>query len=302
MSNSTKPPVVAIVGPTASGKTGLAIKLAQTFSGEVISADSRQVYRSLNIGTAKITPDEMQGVPHHLLNVASLPEVYTANDFTHDATAAITAITKRDHLPIIAGGTFFYLDLLFKKTTAAPVAPNQQLRDELNSLDTTVLFTRLQKVDPERAKTIDSQNPRRLIRALEIATALGKNPPKIISENPYRTLILGIDRDREELRARFTTRAHEWLEGGLVAETQRLLDNGITRERIQELGFEYVLVLQLIDGTLTTSEWCDKFIEKNWQYAKRQRTWLQRDKDIIWIDPHHADTAITAVESFLSAK
>lgn len=300
MAPSNKPPVVAIVGPTASGKTGLAIQLAQEFAGEVVSADSRQVYRGLDIGTAKVTKAEMDGVPHHLIDVATLPNIYTAHDFVRDAAQTITNITKRDHLPIIAGGTFFYLDLLFRKTTAAPAPPNPKLRDKLQTKSAAQLFTELKQIDPGRAATIDRHNPRRLIRALEIAAAQGKNPPLTAEENPYQTLTLGINRDRNELRERFAARAQDWLESGIVAETQALLASGISRARLQELGFEYTLVLQLIDGELSTAEWRERFVQKNWQYAKRQLTWLRRDPDIHWIDPQERETAVEKVRTFLT--
>lgn len=302
MATSQKPPVVAIVGATASGKSGLAITLAQHFAGEVISADSRQVYRGLDIGTAKVTDDETQGIPHHLIDVLSLPATYTAHDFVRDATTTIAAIHDRDHLPIIAGGTFFYLDLLFKKTSAAPVPPDPQLRAELATKSTAELYEQLRASDPERADTIDAQNPRRLIRALEIAASLGQNPSHTKADNPYRTLILGIYRDRDSLRDRYATRAQEWLTAGIIDETQHLLDQGITRERIQELGFEYTLVLELIDGQLDQSEWQERFVQKNWQYAKRQLTWLRRDQDIQWINADDKTAAITTVQAFLASQ
>lgn len=294
--------MVAIVGPTASGKTGLAIDLAQRFSGEVISADSRQVYRDLDIGTAKVTEAEMQGIPHHLLDIVSLPNTYTANDFVRDATVAIGSVTGRGNLPIIAGGTFFYLDLLFGKAQTAPVAPNLKLREQLATYSTKQLFEQLQTLDPNRAATIDPDNPRRLVRAIEIAATLGKNPTPPNPANPYRTLTLGIDRDREELRTRFATRADEWLKAGIIEETQALLDNDITRDRIQELGFEYTLVLQLIDNEIPVEEWRERFVQKNWQYAKRQLTWLRRDTDICWVNPREPEAVHDVVQDFLATE
>lgn len=302
MTESKKPLVIAVVGPTASGKTGLAITLAQKFSGEVISADSRQVYRGLDIGTAKVTAAEAQGVPHHLLDVVSLPDIYTAQDFVQDATQTIAAIHGRQHLPIIAGGTFFYLDLLFKKTTAAPVPPNPTLREKLAEHSTTELYDQLRSIDPERAKAIDAANPRRLMRALEIAHTVGKNPPITVTENPYHTVVIGITRNREELRARYQTRAKEWLQAGIIEETQGLLDTGITRERIRELGFEYTLTLQLIDTEITRAEWQERFVQKNWQYAKRQLTWLRRNPEVQWIDPDNISEAVALVHTSIASQ
>lgn len=302
MMTRERPAVVAIVGPTASGKTGLAIDLANRFSGEVISADSRQVYRDLDIGTAKVTEAETQGIPHHLIDIVSLPNIYTANDFVRDATVAISSVTGRGNLPIIAGGTFFYLDLLFGKSQAAPVAPNQKLREQLAGYDTKQLLEQLEVLDPDRAASIDPHNPRRLVRAIEIAATLGKNPAPENPTNPYRTLILGVDRDREELRARFATRADKWLKAGIIEETQALLDNDITRDRIQELGFEYTLVLQLIDNEISVEEWRERFVQKNWQYAKRQLTWLRRDTDICWINPREPEAVHGVVQDFLATE
>lgn len=301
MVQAKKPQILAVVGPTASGKTGLAIRLAKAFSGEIISADSRQVYRELDIGTAKVTAAEMQGIPHHLIDILSLPNTYTAQDFVKDASQTITAINDRHHLPIIAGGTFFYLDLLLKKTTAAPVPPDPILREKLNGYTAAELYAQLKNTDPTRAQTIDAKNSRRLIRALEIAHAMGKNPPITVTENPYHALIIGINCDRDELRAQYQLRASDWLNAGIVEETQKLLETSITRERIKELGFEYTLTLQLIDKQITSDEWKERFIQKNWQYAKRQLTWLKRDPTIHWYTPDQEKDICADVAAFLNS-
>ena len=294
-----KTKLVVVVGPTASGKTDLAIDIAKEFSGEVISADSRQVYRGLDIGTAKVTETEMRGIPHHLIDVCDIEQVYTAADFKREATAAIEDITKRERVPIIAGGTFFYVDTLLGKIVAPEVAPNPELRAELETKTTTELYEQLRTLDSARAADIDPENPRRLIRAIEIATALGSVPVPDPSESPYETLLIGIETDREELRNRIAARAPNWLENGLKEEVADLLEAGVTRERLQEIGFEYQIALELLDGSLTDQEFIQKFTEKNWQYAKRQLTWLKRDQSIEWFLRKNTEGIFTRVREFL---
>lgn len=295
----TTPKVLAVVGPTASGKTSLAITLAQHCNGEVISADSRQVYRGLDIGTAKATKEEMQGVPHHLLDIVDIDAVYSAKDFVRDAAAAIADITSRGKVPIIAGGTFFYLDILRGKMQVAPVAPNPELRANLETKTTAELLQILETKSKARAANIDTNNRRRLIRSLEILDALGEIPPVTETASPYDMLMLGIDRPREELRDRYLTRAKWWLTGGLREETEQLLRSGVSRTRLQEIGFEYTLMLNLIDGNINEAEYLEQCVQKNWQYAKRQLTWLKRDPDITWYSQDQSADAIAAAEAFL---
>ncbi|MEZ4200672.1 MAG: tRNA (adenosine(37)-N6)-dimethylallyltransferase MiaA [Candidatus Paceibacterota bacterium] len=287
-----KPKLLVIVGPTASGKTGLAIKLAKQFKGEVVSADSRQVYRGLDIGTAKVTREEMDGVPHHLIDVADVDTIYTAADFKRDATAAVEAILERGNLPIIAGGTFFYVDTFLGKVTTPHIKPNPELREELEQKDVAELHRRLTNKDPRRAAEIDPHNKRRLIRALEIIHDLEYVPPAEPLEPAYDVLTIGITTEKEVLREKFAARAQEWLSGGFQNEVTQLLKNGVSRERLQEIGFEYQLMLEYIDGNLTKETFVEKFIQKNWQYAKRQLTWLKRDNTIHWFEKD--DPAIIA--------
>jgi len=295
----SRPKVLTIVGPTASGKTSLAISLAQQCNGEVISADSRQVYRGLNIGTAKATEEEMQGIPHHLIDIVDVDTIYSAKDFLHDAAAAITDITTRGKVPIIAGGTFFYLDILRGKMQAAPVAPNLKLRANLETKTTAELLRLLQQASAEHAARIDLKNRRRLIRSLEIHDALGEIPPVIPASSPYDMYIIGIDKPREVLCENYLARAKEWLTGGLREETQQLLKHGVDRSRLQEIGFEYTLILQVLDGNITEKEYLEQCVQKNWQYAKRQLTWLRRDEDIHWYTPDQSAKIMIDAQTFL---
>lgn len=295
-----KQKLISVVGPTASGKTSLAISLAKEFNGEIISADSRQVYQKLDIGTAKVTKEEMEGIPHHLIDAVDINTVYSVADFKADARVAINRISSRGKMPIIAGGTFFYIDALLGKSAVSDVPPNTELRNELEKKNTKSLYTALLKLDPRRAAEIDSDNKRRLVRALEIVSEIGAVPEKLETPLPYDVLTLGIKVEKRLLRERFLGRAKQWLSGGFKDEVKSLLSDGVSRERLQEIGFEYTLMLDLIDGNLTEDQFIEKFVQKNWQYAKRQYTWLKRDDSIKWIGPEEKIKLKHTVEDFLA--
>ncbi len=296
-----KTPLIIIVGPTASGKTSLSIALAKRCNGEVISADSRQVYRGLDLGSGKVTKEEMGNIPHHLLDIADPTDVYTAADFTRDAREAISTITARHHLPIIAGGTFFYIDSLLGRISLPEVPPNEVLRAELELLDTEALVQRLRQLDPRRAKTVDTANPRRLIRAIEIATTLGSVPEVTqTTDSPYRPLTLGITIDTETLHHNIHVRLIERLEAGMVDEVETLLQNGVTHERLEALGLEYRYVSRYLAGQLDYETMVQELETKIRQFAKRQYTWLKRDTSIIWVDKHDTAHINELVDNFLS--
>lgn len=293
-----KPTVIAVVGPTASGKSTLAIELALALSGEVISADSRQVYRGMDIGTGKVTQEEMRGVPHHLLDIVDPTTTYTASDFSCDAHAAIATINKNHHTPIIAGGTFFYLDILRGKMGTAPVPPNESLRTELEKLTTIELLARLTTLDPRRAATIDTQNSRRLIRAIEIATALGAVPEITPADSPYDWIVFGIDIDPDTLRTRIATRLDERLKTGMIDEVAALHQDGVTWERLEGFGLEYRFIAKHLQGELDREELRTQLFFAICQYAKRQRTWLRRDPDIVWLPfPASPESAIEHLQN-----
>lgn len=300
MSAAQKPKAVAIVGPTASGKTALSIALATHFDGEVISADSRQVYRGMDIGSAKVTPDEMAGIPHHLIDVVEPTTVYTGADFKRDGDAALSNITARGKLPIVAGGTFFYLELLKGTMSSAPVPPNPTLRAGLEQKTTEELFALLSSRDPKRAEVIDADNPRRLIRALEIIDALGVVPEVPQNELSYDWLTVGIDVPVDILNERIATRILDRLKIGMIEEVSTLHENGLSWERLEAIGLEYRYIAYFLQNKLTKNEMLEQLTNKSRQFAKRQRVWLKRDPNIVWL-PFPADTtkAITLVEAFL---
>ncbi len=295
----TKPKVVAVVGPTSSGKTALSIEIAKHFHGEVISADSRQVYKRLDIGTGKVTTEEMGGVPHHLLDLAEVSEVYTGKDFVRDATSAIQKITRTEHLPIIAGGTFFYVDLLRGKIQAAPVEPNPTFRDSLEDYSDNELLELLQTKDPRRAAEVDPNNRRRIVRALEIIETLGSVPEQKDVGSNYDWLVIGIETDKEALRKKFGQRLESWLKLGLLEEVHEMREE-LSNERFLELGFEYTLTAEYLDEQISKEEFFEKFEQKNWQYAKRQMTWLKKDASIEWFKPEDFENISKRVEKFLT--
>lgn len=297
-----KPKVIAVVGPTASGKTSLSIDIAKKFNGEVISADSRQIYRGMDLGTGKVTKEEMDGVPHHLLDVADPMDMYTGADFLQDASVALEDILKRDRCPVVAGGTFFYVDLLRGKMQPAPVEPNQVLRKELEKLSNDELLAKLGESDPRRAGSIDPDNRRRLIRSLEIIAELGGVPEVQEVESEYDWLILGIDIDKITLHENIHIRLKERVEEGMIEEAKQLKEQGVSYQRMDEFGLEYRYIAKHLQGELTVHEMTEVLEVKIRQYAKRQMTWLKRDKEIEWVRPENREAIFRLVEEFLKNK
>lgn len=297
-----KPKVIAVVGQTASGKTSLSIELAKKFNGEVISADSRQVYRGMDLGTGKVILEEMQGVPHHLLDVVEPMEIYTAADFERDAKAAILDILSRGKLPIIVGGTYFYIQLLRGELQSAPVAPNEEFRKGLEKFSNLELYEQLKTLDPIRAEDIDPENSRRLIRALEIINELGTVPPVQKIDSPYDWLLLGTDITKEQLHKNINLRLKQRLELGMVAEAKLLHQQGVTYERMDTLGLEYRYLAKYLQNQLSETELFSQLETKIRQYAKRQLTWLKRDNSIKWFNPKAQAEINTCVENFLQHK
>jgi tRNA dimethylallyltransferase len=294
-----KPKVIAIVGPTASGKTALSIAVAKKFNGEVVSADSRQVYIGMDIGTGKITRDEMQGVPHHLIDIADPVTVYTGADFARDANDALNTIIERDHLPIVTGGTFFYIDLLRGKIQPAPVEPNEDFRNSLAHFKDDELFAQLQEKDSRRAASVDPFNRRRLVRALEVIEALGSVPEQKPVESPYEWLIIGVEVSNAPLHDKIHDRLLDRLEAGMVAEVENLHSQGVSYERFDDLGLEYRYIGQYLQKKLTYDEMVAELETKIRQYAKRQLTWLKRDPEIEWFSSSSTEAILNRIENFL---
>lgn len=284
-----KPKIIAIVGQTATGKSAYAVKLALRLSSgqakkgaEIVSADSRQVYTGLDIGSGKITKREMAGIPHHLLDVALPSRQFSVAEFKTLAEQAIDDILKRGKVPILVGGTGFYIDAIVNGTVHPEVKPNLKLRTTLEKHPAETLFKKLQKLDQARAKTIDRHNKVRLIRAIEIAKALGK-VPKIKSKPKYEVEMIGLTLPDQELKERISKRLKARIKQGMIAEAKNLHSKGLSWKRMRELGLEYRFIADYLTGKLSKKEMIEKLEIAINQYAKRQMTWFKRDKKIHWI-------------------
>lgn len=275
--------IIVILGPTASGKSALAVKIAKKINGEIISADSRQVYKGLNIGSGKITKKEMGGISHYCLDLVSPKKIFTVADFKKCADGAIEKIFAKNKIPIIVGGTGLYIQAVVDNIVLPEVKPNWRLRKELEKKTTEEMFAILKKLDIERAKNIDSKNPRRLIRAIEIARVLGKVPDLDIQCPSREALQIGIKLTDEVLKKNIEKRIKKMLKDGLVAETENLRKSGLSWKRIYELGFEYKYPALFLQRKIDKDEMLQKMLLENWQYAKRQMTWFKRDKRIKWV-------------------
>ncbi len=277
--------IIVILGQTTSGKSALAVKLARQFKGEVISADSRQVYKGLDIGTAKITNKEMRGVPHHLLDVANPKKQFTVAQYKKMADRKIKEILARKKVPIIAGGTGFYIDAVTKNLILPKVPPNKKLRKQLVTKGASALFVVLKKLDPSRAKTIDKNNKVRLIRAIEIAKYLGKVPRLESKPLSYEFLKIGLKLPEKKLKRKIKNGLRKRIRGGMAVELHALRARGVPWKRFMELGFDQRYVALYLQRKMNEKEMIEKQFLGNWQYAKRQMTWFKRDPEIKWFDP-----------------
>jgi tRNA dimethylallyltransferase len=265
--------IIAVAGPTASGKTARAIALAKEHQGEVISVDSRQVYRMLDIGTEKITPEEMQGIPHHLIDIRDPKEIYSAGDFVTDATQLIRDIHECGKTPILAGGTHFYFDALLYGLPA-DTPRNDLLRADLEQCTSEELMQRIRKADPRRAERLDPHNRRRLIRALEIIATHGHVPERERTAPLYAVEWVILNPERDELRTRIEARLHEAMERGLVSEVERVRAY-VGDARLNELGLEYSVIGEYLRGERSSDSLLPTLTSRLWHYARHQKAWLR---------------------------
>ena len=279
----TKNKLIVILGPTAVGKSKLAIKLAKKFGGEVISADSRAVYKGMDIGTAKVTKKEMKGILHYLLDVASPKKHFTVAQYKRLAQKAIEKIFKKGKIPILCGGTFFYIQAVVDGIKIPKVPPDWKLRKKLEKKSAKELYQILKKLDSKRAKTIDKKNKRRLIRAIEIAKKLGKVPPLKKEPLPYSVLMIGIKKPWKELKKKIEKRFFNWLKRGLIKEVKNLRKKGISLKRIEDFGMHYRAISQYLQGKISKEEMIKKSIKEIEKYAKKQMRWFKKDKRIKWV-------------------
>jgi len=280
-----KQKIIAIVGPTASGKSSLGVFLAQKLNGEIISADSRQVYKGLNIGTGKVTKKEMGGIKHHLLDVSSPKKQFTVDNFVRLATKVQDRIVKNGALPIVVGGTGLYVDMFLGRMSYPNVPPNEKLRKQLEHRTTEQLFVQLQKLDPRRAANIEPDHKRRIIRAIEIAKAIGQSPKISRSDasGEYEVLWLGLSPTPEKLKKNIRIRLFARIRAGMIREAEKLHKAGLSYKRMEELGLEYRYLSALLQKRLTQKEFETELERAIWQYAKRQKRWFRRNKEIVWV-------------------
>lgn len=269
------PKIIVICGPTATGKSDKAVSLALEQNGEIISADSRQIYKGFNIGSGKITKKEMRGVPHHMLDITSPLRTYSIAQFQKKATLIITDILKRGKTPIICGGTGFYIDALVYGTVFPEVKANATLRKKLEEKSADDLFTLLREKDPRRAKEIDKKNKARLIRALEIVAALGA-VPKAVKKIIYDVKWVYLDFPDDILKERIHTRLLKRIKQGMVAEAKKLHAQGLSFAHMERLGLEYKYLALFLQQKVTKQEFLEQLENEIWHYAKRQRTWFKK--------------------------
>ena len=288
-----KPKVVVIVGPTASGKTALSIELAKKINGEIISSDSMQIYKDMDIGTAKVTKEEAEGIKHYLVDCVSPDERYTVSDFKRDAEKAIKEILEKGKVPIVVGGTGLYVNSLIYGIEYQDMQFDEQYRDELMKKAETEeglnsIWEEACAIDPEAMKKISKNDKKRIVRVLEIFKATGKNKTQqeIISRQndvKYDYKVFGITMDREKLYSRINRRVDIMIEKGLEIEVKNLVKK-YTKFPTAMQGLGYKEVVEYFDGIITREEMIDKIKQESRRYAKRQLTWFRKNKETIWLD------------------
>jgi len=310
-----KPVLIAVVGPTASGKSELAVLLAKKYNGEIISVDSRQIYKGLDIGTGKVTGQWLdvpldshpvrvrrdtgstikkynltqksfiyKKISHHLIDFANPKRQYSVAAFQKLANKAILNITRRDKLPILCGGTAHWMDAVVLNQTLPTVKPNPLLRKKLQSKSSDELFRLLKKLDPHRAKTIDPKNPRRLIRALEIVLSTGKPVPLITTHySLFTPLWIGINPPQDILYAKIEKRLKQRIKQGMLCEVKKLHKAGVSWKRLESFGLEYKYCALFLQKKISEQEMLIQLLYAIKHYSKRQLTWWKRNSEINWI-------------------
>jgi tRNA dimethylallyltransferase len=278
------PKLIVIVGPTATGKTALSIELAKQFHGSVISADSRQIYKGMDIGSGKITRKEMQGITHYLLDIANPKRKFSVGQYKILAEKAIKKIIKQKRIPFLVGGTGFYIQAIADNLILPKIKPDWQLRANLEKLTTQQLFNKLRKLDQKRAKNIDSNNRRRLIRALEIIKKTKKTIPPLLNKKPnFDSIFIGIKKSKEEISSAIKKRLDKRLKNDMIAEVKKLKDQGISWKRLEEFGLEYRFIAQYLQNKINYEQMKERIQKESEQYGKRQMTWFKKDQRINWI-------------------
>lgn len=286
---STRPKLIVILGPTASGKSDLAVKLAKKFNGEIVSADSRQVYKEMNIGTAKIAKKGMRGIPHHLINIVKPDESFSLAEYKELAVKTIKKIQKKNKLPFLVGGTGLYIQAIVDNWNIPTVPFNEQIRKKLEKLTIQDLKKRLKKLDPDSFTFVDPKNKRRLIRALEVCLVTGKPfSQQRKKEQPiFDVLQIGVKLDQEKLFAKIDKRIDKMIRVGLIKEVKRLTKK-YNPNLLPFSGIGYQEILSYLEGKITVDEARELMRIHIHQYARRQITWFKRDKRIKWVKSYRA--------------
>ena len=303
--NENKIKLLVISGPTASGKSSLAVKLAHVLGGEIISADSMQVYRGMDIGTAKVTQDEMDGIPHHMLDIADPEENFNIAQYTDAAKACIQDISSRGRLPIVAGGTGFYIHALVYDTIFSEEGDsNKIVRSELEALSrekgAQFMWELLKAEDPVSAENIHPNNQKRVIRALEYLRLTGQklsehNCEQKSRSSPYDFIYLAINKDREKLYSDINRRVDMMMEQGLEEEVRRLYEQGCRPGMVSMQAIGYKELMEYIEGKCSKDEAVETIKLESRRYAKRQMTWLRHERDVNWLDGADQDTALDII-------
>ena len=273
--------LIVIVGTNASGKSGLGVELALRFGGEIVSADSRQVFRGLDLGSGKIAPDEMKGVPHHLIDVCEPGEFFSMHDFQRMAYGAIDGVIGRGRPPFLVGGTGLYVACVTEGYVMSDSPPDLEYRAYLETFETPALYEMLIKAVPDT--DVEPKNRNRVMRLLEKLHAGDDHVPH--SHPRYECLKLGVTWDRETLRRRIDERLRRRLDAGMIDEVKGLIDRGVSTQFLLKLGLEYRFITRYLTGEIATeAEMTELLSTAIKQFAKRQMTWFRRDRDIVWLD------------------
>lgn len=272
-------PALFVIGPTASGKTGLAVAAARAFDGEVISADSRQFYRGMDLGTGKDLHEFSEGgpaVPYHLIDISEPDQPLNIHDFFLAYRDALTDVISREKLPVICGGSGLYVETALGRNPLAAVPDNPALREELRAIDRAELETRFEALPADVQSRMDRSTVKRMIRAIEVATYLETHPEPTASLPATRPVFVALDIDREARRARITTRLHQRFEDGMLEEVEQLLTKGISAQRLRYYGLEYQCMVDHLEGRTSFEEMFKRLETDIHRFAKRQMTWFRR--------------------------
>ncbi len=297
--------LVIITGPTGIGKTELSLELAKKYKGEIISSDSMQIYKKLNIGTAKIDLNKTS-IPHHMIDIIEPSDNFTVADFKNSAKKIITDINNRGGLPFLVGGTGLYINSLVYNLDFTETEPDYEYRDELKEIleeeGSEFLYEKLQDQDSDMAEKIHKNNGQRIIRALEILKSGNKKGDNFREENKdYNLIYIGLNMDRAKLYEKINQRVDKMIDLGLVDEVKNLLDEGLDKKSQSLKAIGYKEVISYLDGEIDFDEMVDLIKKNSRHYAKRQLTWFRRDKRIKWFD-RESDTILSDIENYIDSR